>query len=83
MTKRSIAIINYYYYFIEIVAFIVVGGICTHAHRAWTASLVDGIPLAIAGLFSKGSMAFKHWSKVVRLQLTVDCPDPVADDTQN
>jgi hypothetical protein len=42
--------------------------------------LVDGIPLAIAGLFSKGSMAFKHWSKVVRLQLTVDCADPVADE---
>jgi hypothetical protein len=58
--------------------------IITHAHRAWTASFVDGIPLAIAGLFSNGSMAFKHWSSVVRLQLTADWADPVAAfSTQN
>lgn len=44
--------------------------------RAWTASLVDGIPLAMAGLFSRGSMASRHWSSVVRLQLTADWAKP-------
>lgn len=49
----------------------------THSQRAWTASFVDGIPRVMAGLFSSGSMVFKHWSSVARLQSTVHCTTPI------